>query len=55
MGVKRDQREFIFLVSFSFITQKYLTMMLLELFLIGNIMELHTDSEKCWDAGHRWL
>lgn len=32
-----------------------LIIVVLELFLIGEIMELNTDSKKCWDAGHRWL
>ena len=55
MGSRGDQREFIFLVSFPFIEKKNLTIMALALFLIGKIVELCTESEKCWDAGHRWL
>jgi hypothetical protein len=57
-GVKRDQSDI-----FSFIKNKQTTTkeipdliaIVLELFLIGEIMELNTDSKKCWDAGHRWL
>lgn len=29
--------------------------MIMELFLIGKIVELCIESEQCWDAGHRWL
>lgn len=63
-GVQRDQRELIFLGPYSFIKNKQqlkkggntdLITIVLELFLIGEIMELNTASKKCWDAGHRWL
>lgn len=63
-GVQRDQRELIFLGPYSFIKIKQqlkkggntdLITIVLELFLIGEIMEPNTASKKCWDAGHRWL
>lgn len=50
--VKMDWKEFIW---FSFWKKNCLTIMILQLFLMGKTMELYTDSEKCWDAGHRWL
>ena len=55
-GVKKGSKRIYLFSFFSFHwKKKKLTIMVLALFLIGKIVELCTESEKCWDSGHRWL